>query len=482
MPYFVKLFFAIFLIMSLSSCGSDDGTTTDENTTTSETEEDDSTIGEIIGDTIGEVIDDSLGNETTDSSEDAFDELEDETGDGTSTSGTEEDDKTTGEIIGDGIGDIIDNIIDDNMTEEADDTVGEPIEDLVDGNSSIAPEIEEPVVEEPIDDGFIPVDEVELKAIIDDFNQTIGFYDTGSELSWYYNGLSTYAGSEESCENRGERLPTISELVRIIDPLTEKGVPEFLEDEEYFDVGAVIWSSTLDPVYGVEGQENGIPAGSHLSGTIYYGVDIFNDKLNDEEHYSFCVSGTNKKLGIDISERDVSRTDDGVVVDNTFRLVWEDTDSVLVQLNYEEAEMHCANLDLDGKDWRLPTFRELFSIVDHSKQNQTVIETADATAIGAPGFAEVLDKPAKIYGHFQNIPEVTDGDLLNYWTSTEKFGEDRAWTVKFADGRNNYPLLSDSAYIRCVADLNSEREFLPTAGTEVTGEDTPELPTLPINN
>jgi hypothetical protein len=479
MPYFVKLFFTIFLIMSLSSCGSDDGTA-DENTTTSETEDDDSTIGEIIGDTIGEVIDDSLENENSNSSDEAFDELENETEDETS-SGNETDDSTIGEIIGGGVGEIIDNtidsILDDNMTEEADDTVGEPLEDLVDGNSSIAPE--EPVVEEQVDDGFIPVDEVELTPIIDEFNQTIGFYDTGSELSWYYNGLATYQTSAESCENRGERLPTISELVRIIDPMTEKGVPAFLEDSEYFDVGAVIWSSTIDPVYGVEGNEDlGIETGGHLSGTIYYGVDIFNDKLNDEEHYSFCVSGTNKKLGMNIADREISRTDDGVVTDNTFRLVWEDRDSVLVPMNYEEAEIHCANLDLNDKDWRLPTFRELFSLVDHSKANQTTYVTGEDVMFPT----EILDKPAKIYGHFKNIPEVVDGDLLNYWTSNSKFGKDRAWTVKFADGRNNYPLLSDTAYIRCVADLNSEREFLPTAGSDITGEDTPAVPTIPINN
>jgi hypothetical protein len=436
MPYLVRLLFAFFLAFSFASCGSDDGdsnptTTLDDNNDTISGNEDDDTIsGNEDDDTIsGNEDDDTIsGNEDDDT-----------------ISGNEDDDTISG------------NEDDDTTSGNGSDDAFEDLEkEFEDGNSA-----------EEVDDGFIAVDEVSLKAIVDEeFNQTIGFEDNGSGLSWFFNGTNTYADAVESCENRGERLPTIHELVRIIDPMTEKGVPELLE--EYFPVDAVIWTSTLEPVE----NEN------VLIGKIYYGVDIFETDENASDNYVLCVSGTNKSLGLSASDRNISKTDD-VITDPTFRLVWEDSEHALEQMSYEDAKIHCANLDLQEKDWRLPTFRELYSIVDINRPDTETPNSFDFDENGKPVNIPPQSNPSpKIYDKFKNIPKISDEDtLLNYWTSTEKFGEDRAWTVKFGDGRNNYPLKSDSAYVRCVADSDSYRDLPPVADENVIGNEDP-LPTF----
>jgi len=60
------------------------------------------------------------------------------------------------------------------------------------------------------------------------------------------------------------------------------------------------------------------------------------------------------------------------VIDKARNLVWQDTPEVItVKKNWEEAQAYCQALD--GKDWRLPSYDELISIVDYTKHTLAIM-------------------------------------------------------------------------------------------------------------
>jgi hypothetical protein len=109
---------------------------------------------------------------------------------------------------------------------------------------------------------------------------------------------------------------------------------------------------------------------------------------------------------------------------------WEDTAHVDTDIGYYDAHAYCANLELAGKsDWRLPTRRELFELVDYGNNPKI-----DAAFINKNG------------GYF--------------WTSQELFPYDgapgdenkQAWTIQFGNGID-YASNKDETngyHVRCV--------------------------------
>ncbi len=123
-----------------------------------------------------------------------------------------------------------------------------------------------------------------------------------------------------------------------------------------------------------------------------------------------------------------------VVVDNTTGLVWQDDEEAkTVRKTWEDAKDYCQALTLGGySDWRLPTVRELRSIVDRGRfsPNPTINPT------------------------FQNVMS-NNGD---YWSSTTiSFNtEDDAWNVNFSSGGDLWHPKSGAYYIRCVRSDNQD--------------------------
>ena len=114
--------------------------------------------------------------------------------------------------------------------------------------------------------------------------------------------------------------------------------------------------------------------------------------------------------------------------DTKTNLLWQDTkETTTLKTDFLEAQNYCKNLELDGhKNWQMPNFLELFSIVDPKSYNPT------------------LPKEFKYF--------VTD----NYW-SNKTFGHGtsgEAFVVNFLSGAFNRELMVDKFYIRCVKDLN----------------------------
>lgn len=138
----------------------------------------------------------------------------------------------------------------------------------------------------------------------------------------------------------------------------------------------------------------------------------------------------------------------GIVKDNSTGLYWmkctmgnnaipaEGTqcDGYYQRYRWEDAVKYCSLLDFGGRNnWRLPSVKELQSIVRYSNVSQNVI-----------GFN----------------PQVFPGTELNhYWTSTtHKMDPNLAWTIDFHYGNVTYQMRIDPStniqhefYVRCVS-------------------------------
>jgi hypothetical protein len=121
----------------------------------------------------------------------------------------------------------------------------------------------------------------------------------------------------------------------------------------------------------------------------------------------------------------------GIVLDKRLGLYWQD--NMASQKNSDdwyEANDYCEKLELHGlKEWRLPTFRELFSIVDYTRINPAV------------------------------NPVFTFTNEDTYWTSTNFAATpSRAWTIDFRTGATYYSYKSTNHGIRCVKAMPKENK------------------------
>lgn len=143
-------------------------------------------------------------------------------------------------------------------------------------------------------------------------------------------------------------------------------------------------------------------------------------------------SGTGQDGAYNINPMDYTDNLNGTITDNVTGLMWQKEDDNNMR-TFDEAVTYCESLTLGGySDWRLPSRKELITIVDYSIAN--------------PG-------PAINATYFQNT------NAAGYWTSTAYAGSaSYAWVVYFTDGNvkhkykfstyNNQPQRFD--YARCV--------------------------------
>ena len=125
---------------------------------------------------------------------------------------------------------------------------------------------------------------------------------------------------------------------------------------------------------------------------------------------------------------DITKHSENIVKDTKTGFLWQNSkDAKTKKLNYNEANKYCKNLTLDGeKNWKVPGFGELFSIVDPKVYNPTLNIA------------------------FTNF--VTD----NYW-STKTFGHatsGEAFVVDFKSGAFNRKMMDEKFYVRCYKKAN----------------------------
>jgi hypothetical protein len=114
-------------------------------------------------------------------------------------------------------------------------------------------------------------------------------------------------------------------------------------------------------------------------------------------------------------------TANGTVYDTRTKLTWQQ--AVLTDTyTWANAKAYCAGLSLNGVGWRLPTVKELQTIVDDSRTNPSIDTTA-----------------------FPSTP----ADW--FWSSSPLAGSSSdAWYVNFGNGLTSYLAVSHPNYVRCV--------------------------------
>ncbi len=142
-----------------------------------------------------------------------------------------------------------------------------------------------------------------------------------------------------------------------------------------------------------------------------------------------------------------------IVFDYKNNIVWQDNLVEDKHFTFNEAQEYCNNLELNNyKDWRIPSIKELESIIDYNKNT-----------------------PA-IKGVFKNtltyMKIVTNENSVNpfpfYWSSTYSHAIDYSTverkkdylysTVSYLNGESGNSFHYEKNYIRCVSNLNISHE------------------------
>ena len=114
----------------------------------------------------------------------------------------------------------------------------------------------------------------------------------------------------------------------------------------------------------------------------------------------------------------------GMVTDNKTGLMWQQTKAP-EPLNWDNAKTYCTNLNLNGLGWRLPTVKELLTLVDHGKLNPSI----DTSENGFPD---------------------ESGDKVWSATPFAAVPSSIAWQVHFSDGSTYSDAMTLTYRVRCV--------------------------------
>ena len=115
-------------------------------------------------------------------------------------------------------------------------------------------------------------------------------------------------------------------------------------------------------------------------------------------------------------------TADGVVRDTATGLVWQQSPPNTM-FALPEARSYCAALTAQNKPWRLPSIKELLTLVDPTESDPCIDTVAFPGALGSL-----------------------------YWTSTPEKAStgERTWTVNFASGITSAQIPTATWAVRCV--------------------------------
>ncbi len=112
-----------------------------------------------------------------------------------------------------------------------------------------------------------------------------------------------------------------------------------------------------------------------------------------------------------------------MAVDARTGLTWQDNRFVESErVTYAQAEKLCKEMRLGNHDdWRIPTIRELLSIIDYKKYDPAIL---DGFSIGESSY---------------------------YWSSTQYMGDpDKVWGIDFKDGAADSNGKAYDRRVRCV--------------------------------
>ena len=230
------------------------------------------------------------------------------------------------------------------------------------------------------------------------------------------------------------RLPTIKELTSIVNYGIPYPGPTI--DTGYFPntVSSFYWSSTTlayltDTAWGVNFYGGlDYPDYKRVS---YYVLAVRVGQSSSLAHLTIGSFDTVNSVPSDYASAVTgSYTDnaDGTVTDTSTGLRWQQAGSSNTQ-TWEQALAYCEGLNLGGyTDWRLPTSKELESLVDYSRYEPAINTTYFPSAVSS-----------------------------FYWSSTtHAIDTYSAWGVYFANGSVNHLGKDYGCYVRAVRGGQSE--------------------------
>jgi arylsulfatase A-like enzyme len=241
--------------------------------------------------------------------------------------------------------------------------------------------------------------------------------DASDKLS--FAGAQTYCNELNLAGSTDWRLPEIKQLYSLIDfsgvdpggyeGTDTSGLVPFI-DTRYFDFG-----------YGDTGAGERVIDAQYATTTLYvsttgnaadetlFGVNFADGRIKgyplsrqgqDNVFYVMCSRG-NEAYG----HNDFVANDDGTITDKASGLMWTLDDSI-IGLNWEEALAWIEQLNstsyLGYSDWKLPSAKELQSLLDYSRSPDTSASAALDPAFNATGI----------------VNEAGEADYPAYWTST----------------------------------------------------------------
>lgn len=150
--------------------------------------------------------------------------------------------------------------------------------------------------------------------------------------------------------------------------------------------------------------------------------------------------------------------DGRTVTDNVTGLVWtrsSDTNGdgavdYADKLSPDDAAGYCASLSLDGQSWRLPSIKELYSLILFSGRDASSYGGTDTASL-TPFLDPAFDWAFGDLGAGDRIIDAQYASATRY-VSTTMGGSATMFGVNFVDGRiKGYPVVGKKYYVRCVA-------------------------------
>ncbi|MBH1989542.1 MAG: DUF1566 domain-containing protein [Myxococcaceae bacterium] len=275
-------------------------------------------------------------------------------------------------------------------------------------------------------------------AYADSTNQT-GRYNVSDEIvtdtltntQWQLAASPTnmsFADAQDHCKAqrtggyRNWRLPNNAELMQLVDYTVNyqgstPGINSVFSNtplNDFFSETSLVGSLNNNPWWMSFGQD------ACFSG--FLSNSEFGVCGSDLSAYVRCVRSC---YPLPVSKRYVASS--GEVTDVTTGLTWQQT-ATGGAMNRTTAFQHCSQLDLNAHTWRLPTLKELATLVNYSVP----------------------------YGELMMNSQVFSGEPADFfWSSTLLSGRSAyQWVMGFGQGRDGNDLTSDH-YVRCVRTLPS---------------------------